>query len=92
MVATARLVLVQLPPDRVLVSKVKLPTHTEVVPPIGAGNAKTVSVVVARQPVMVVKLIIEVPAEIPVATPVDGSIVATPTLELLHVPPPGVEL
>lgn len=57
-----------------------------VVPVIG-NKAFTVRVTLVVQPSVVVYCITDVPAEIPVTTPVVGSIVALDVLLLVHVPP-----
>ena len=85
-VATAVLLLVQTPTPA-LNKVVVLPTHTDVIPVIGAGKGLTNSVVVAMQLVLKVYVIIAVPALTPDATPLKEPIVATAMLLLLHVPP-----
>jgi len=75
------------------VSVVVPPSHADNTPPIGAGAALIETVEVAMQPVFVaVKVIVAVPPEIPVTTPVEELIVATPGEPLIHVPPPSVGL
>ena len=49
-VATVVRLLVHVPPGEVLLNVVVDPTHTEVVPVIGAGASTTVTVVVASVP------------------------------------------
>ena len=49
-VATAGLLLLQVPPLVGLVSVVQFPSHTLNEPPIAAGNVFTVSTAVAEQP------------------------------------------
>ena len=51
-VATAVLPLLHAPPEVPLVNVVVLPMHTESVPPILAGSAYTVTILVAAQPVV----------------------------------------
>jgi hypothetical protein len=69
-------------------------THTVNVPVVAGGNEFIVSVAVRAQPVVLeVKVTVAVvPPVIPPATPLDVPIVPLAVGELLHVPPPGVEL
>jgi hypothetical protein len=53
MVATLVVPLVQVPPDVALVNVLVLPTHTDSEPLIAPGNALTVTILVAAQPVEV---------------------------------------
>jgi hypothetical protein len=60
---------------------------------MAVGDKLTVTVVVTLQPAVDVKVILLVPVDMPVTTPVDGepvepAIVATPVLPLLHTPLP----
>jgi hypothetical protein len=55
-------------------------------PVIEAGNALTVTVAVAVEPVLAVKVIVVVPADMPVTTPEDAPIVPTAVLLLDHEP------
>jgi len=50
------------------------------------GVGLTVNVIVLKHPVVAVKVIIEVPADTPLTTPVADPMVATPVFELTHVP------
>ena len=59
--------------------------HTVIIPPIAGGTVFTVIMVVVIQPAVDVKVIIDVPAEIPDTVPVVEPIVILPLL-LLHVP------
>jgi len=88
-VATAASVLLQVPPVMVSVHVVVRPIHTVAAPVITDGIGVTVTVAVEKQPVGMVKLIIAVPPEIPVTTPVVGFTVATEVVLLLHVPGSG---
>lgn len=63
-----------------------LPSHTSVVPVIMEGKGKIVTRVVAKQPVGRVKVIIVVPAEIPVVIPLKEPILATDVEDENHVP------
>jgi len=54
MVATAVLLLLQVPPASVLARAVVLPTHTLVVPVMVAGRDMMLTVVVIAQPVLMV--------------------------------------
>jgi hypothetical protein len=76
----------QIPPGVALVSKVDDPLQTLAVPPIAAGAALTVIVVVLKHPVGKVYVIVEVPAATEVTTPVP-EIKATLASLLLHIPP-----
>ncbi len=51
------------------------------------GSGLTVIVFALKQPVLIVYLITDVPALIPVTIPEDDPIVATPVLVLVQVPP-----
>jgi hypothetical protein len=85
-IAALPLLLLQVPPDEVLLRVVVSPAQTTVVPDIVAGNGFTVTVVTMMQPVPRVYVIAAVPNEAPVATPDDEPIV-TFALLLLHMPP-----
>lgn len=91
-VATAVLLLLQVPPGKVFDNIVAPPLHSTVVPVMGAGNGFTVMGVITKQPTGVEYLIFVTPAETPVATPVTGSIVAIGVLKLLQVPPGVISL
>jgi hypothetical protein len=86
-VATAVLLLLQLPPGEDEVRVVVSPTHTLAAPLIVPGPAFTVTTVVAKQPVEPVYVIVAVPTLTPQNIPVDTPTVATAVLLLLHVPP-----
>jgi hypothetical protein len=90
-VATPVALLVHVPPVVVLVRIVVLPTQTTAVPPIVAGRAFMVIVVVLIQPVDNAYVIRDVPAPTPLTSPEPASIVAAVVLELVHVPPAGVD-
>src|ERR1043165_9320188 len=85
MVATLVLLLCHVPPIA-LVSMVVSPWQTDNVPPVAAGNALTVMVVVLVQPEAVVIVIVVVPAVMPVTTPEVAFTVPTAVLLLLQVP------
>ena len=89
MVATAVLVLLQVPPEVASLNVVVKPTHTVEVPEIAAGKGLTVTLVTARHPVLSTYEITATPPVIPVTVPEVASMVAIAVLELLHVPPPG---
>jgi hypothetical protein len=76
----------QEPPAGVLVIVAVVPTHTADGPPIAVGNALTVMMLMALQPVVAVMVIIHVPAPMPVTTPVVASTDAIVGQVLLHVP------
>jgi hypothetical protein len=99
MVATAGVALVHVPPPTVELNVVLPAIHASVVPDkvpaLGAAVMVTVlvSVASAHPPVPVtVYVITDVPALTPVITPVPPTIVATPGLALVQVPPPTVEV
>jgi hypothetical protein len=84
-VATLTLLLFQVPPGVALVSREVLPTQALVVPPIGAGDALTVTVADIAQVFGRVYVILAVPIEMPARLP-DGVIVATRGSLLVHIP------
>jgi hypothetical protein len=86
-VATLVGLLLHEPPPVKLVSVVVPPSHTCKVPVIGNGTGFTVATAVLKQPVPSVYVIVVVPLEIPVSTPVVTSIVPTAGVVLAHVPP-----
>jgi hypothetical protein len=88
-VAIVPSILLHVPPARVLFHKVVRPVHTVADPVIAGGKGLTVTVVVEKQPEGMVKLIIALPPEIPVTTPVAGFTVATEVVLLLQVPGSG---
>ena len=88
--ATAGALLDHAPPPVALVNVVEVAGQIINEPTMAAGSGLTVSVRVRKQPVPSVYEIVDVPAAIPVATPVDDNIVATVVLLLDHVP--GVEV
>lgn len=83
--ATEGVVLVQVPPETVLVSVVVVATHSEAVPPIADGVALTVTIAVREQPETVYD-IVAVPAVMPETTPVPDITDATPGLPDDHAP------
>jgi hypothetical protein len=89
-VATAGLLLLHVPPVIALVNVLHEPSHTCGVPVIGYGARMMVTTFVAIHPVDKVYTIVTVSTELPVITPVTGSMDATNGLVLLHVPPGGV--
>lgn len=90
MVATVVGLIAHAPPAGVPVSVVLLPTQVAAVPVIGLGSGFTVTVVVRIQPVPSVYVIVVVPAERPLTTPVVVLISAVPGRLLAQVPPAGV--
>ena len=86
-VATARTLLVQVPPATELLKVVVPPTHIEVIPDIAPGTGLTVTSTVFVQPVEVcVNVIMDVPGATPVTRPPPRVMVATPVDALVHVP------
>jgi len=85
-VATEVLLLLQLPEAEPSLRLVVEPWHTEATPSIDDGNGLTVTTAVVWQPVGNTKMIVEVPADSPVTTPVVPPISAMPVALLLHVP------
>jgi hypothetical protein len=79
-------------PPPVPVNVVVVPTHVVATPPMAAGSGLTVRIPVRRQPVLSVYVITELPAVMPVATPLVPSIVAIDVFWLAHVPPVTVLL
>jgi hypothetical protein len=86
-VALPLLLLLHVPPVVALLKDVVAPIHTLIVPDIADGAVLIVTTLVIIQPVASVYVISEVPADIPVTTPVEEPTVATVGLLLLHVPP-----
>jgi hypothetical protein len=87
-VATEGLLLPQTPPAVMSVRVV----DDVMIPAIGAGSALTVASLVATQPEVSVYVIVVVPTDIPVTTPVDEPTRATPTPALDQVPPVAILL
>ena len=85
-IATEPLLLLHVPAPDEFVSVVVLPEQSVSVPEIAAGNAITVTVRVAMQPSVDVKVSVVVPAAAPVTMPLDEPISAIDVLALLHVP------
>jgi len=90
-VATAMLLLLQVPPDKVLLSVVVPPTTSAPVPAIAGGLLLTVTIFVTRHPPAIVYEIVTFPPLIPVTIPEVDPTVPTDIPLLLQVPP-GVEL
>jgi hypothetical protein len=86
-VATAVLLLLQLPPAVASLSVMVSPAHTAVLPVIANGKGKTVNGDAAIQPVGNVYVIFVVPAVIAYTVPDEEAMVAIAVLLLLHVPP-----
>lgn len=86
MLATPELLLLHVPPPDVFVSVLVSPRHTDVFPPMVAGNGFTVTVAVILHPVGIVYVIVAVPPAIPVTIPEEIPTVAIERLLLLHVP------
>ena len=82
--ATAVLPLLHVPPA-VMSPRVVVPdTHSDVVPVMPAGDASTVSTRVALHVPPKEYVMLVVPADTPVSTPVEDTIVPTAVLLLLH--------
>ena len=90
--AIAGLLLVQVPPGMALLSEPVVVMHTSELPVMAAGASSTVTLVLAKQPAAMVYRMLVVPASTPVAMPVPRPMVATPGIELVHVPPGTVLL
>ena len=73
-VATRVLPLLHTPPATLLLNGTLCPVHTLDGPDIGPGTPYTVKVTVVLQPVLSVLMIVAVPAEMPVTSPVVASI------------------
>ena len=86
MVATATLLLFQVPPLE-LVRVDEAPIQTLATPVMAPGTGLTENVVVAMQPVGKVYDIVAVPEVTPYASPEDRPMVATAALLLVHMPP-----
>jgi hypothetical protein len=86
-VATDVALLLHVPPNVASVKVVVALVQTVDAPPIVAGRAFTVTVLIAMQPAEVVYVIIGLPAVTPVTTPFDEPTVANDVLPLLHAPP-----
>lgn len=85
-VAIVGLLMLHEPPVVRSLNVVHIPSHTEVVPVIAAGNGFTVTFAVALQPVVVdVAAMVTTPLATPVTIPVVAPTVAIPVLLLLHV-------
>jgi hypothetical protein len=82
MVATPVLLLLHVPPGVISDKLVVRPTQTLSVPVIAAGFGLTVMITVAIQPTGDVAVMVTVPAETPVTTPVDEPTVAIRVLFL----------
>lgn len=92
MVAAPGVLLVHTPPVVASVNVIVEPTHTLDAPEIAAGTGLTVTKNVFAQPVPSVYVIMAVPGETPVTSPVPDPMVATLRLPLLHVPPADTSL
>ena len=86
-VATAKLLLLHVPPAVASISMVLAPAHTEVTPVIAAGSRFTVTAIAAAHPAAVVYTIVVVSADTPATMPEARPTLATPVLTLLHDPP-----
>jgi hypothetical protein len=84
------ILLLHTPPATASVKVVVVPTHISKMLVIGLGGGAAVTVVVIVQPVAAeVKVITDVPEIAPDSTPELRSIVATPVVALVQVPPPA---
>ena len=88
-VATLVLPLDQVPPPVASLRVVVKPLQTVAIPVMDEGNGFTVTTFVAIQPVARVYVIVELPDDTPVTSPVDKPTVAIAVLPLVHVPPPA---
>ena len=88
-VAMPALLLPHTPPPAASVNAKVDPAHTGALPVIGVGNAVTVTVAVAVQPVETMYVILLVPEATPLTTP-EKVTVATLVLLLVHDTPPEV--
>ena len=86
-VATAVLLLLQVPGTVASLRLVVKPTQTAGFPSIAVGNGLTVTTTVARQPTGEVAVMVVVPGVMPVTRPVEALIVAMPGRLLLQVTP-----
>lgn len=86
-VATAVLLLLQVPPVVEFVRVVVAPSHTVKEPLMADGSGFTTNVVVLVHPALMWYVIVAVPAVTPVTSPVPVLTVAIAVLLLLHVPP-----
>ena len=86
-VAIPVLLLIQLPPLIASERSIEVPTQTIDGPEMAEGDGVTEIVVVVKQPVARATVIIVVPNEIPVTTPVNIPIIATDGLLLVQLPP-----
>src|SRR4051812_35519557 len=77
----------QVPPERPSPRLMTEPIHNPVMPVIGAGAALTVATAVTKQPAGAVYVIMAVPDDRPLTTPVLRPMGATDGLLLVHVPP-----
>jgi hypothetical protein len=91
-VAMPVLLLLHTPPPTPSLSKIVLPIHTAVVPPMAVGARFTVIVLLTVQLPPREYVISDVPADMPVTIPVEKPIVATPVLLLVQPPPPTPSL
>jgi hypothetical protein len=78
--------LLQVPPAEASDKVIVAPGHTSVGPETGAGNGFTVSGIIVRQPPPNEYVMVTTPVATPLTSPA-VSIIATPGLLLLHVPP-----
>lgn len=89
-VPTAVLLLIHVPPVALLLNGVHWPSQALSVPPMLPGNAYTVTTAVVRQVVVDdVKVMVAVPAPMPVTVPPE-EMMATEVGDALQVPPPAV--
>lgn len=91
-VATVDGVIVHIPPPPVVSDNVVVaPTHTVPLPAIMPGRGFTLTSFVLKQPVaLILYVIVVVPADTPITTPVVLPTVPTAVVLLSHVPPAGV--
>jgi hypothetical protein len=85
-VAMMGLLLLQVPPLVISVSVMDDPIHNVDEPVMAEGGVFTVTVVLAKQPAVLVNVMTDVPAVPPVTIPVEVPIAAIAGLLLVHVP------
>ena len=84
--------LIQSPPGVKSYRSVVEPEHTVAVPEIACGSGFTVTLFVTLHVVGSVYVIVALPADRPVAMPLDGSIDSVDELLLVHAPPVGLDV
>jgi len=90
MVAVAVVLLVQLPPPGASLNIIKEPVQTNVGPAMVPGTGLIVTAETVLQPGANEYVIADIPAAIPVTTPVEETMVAIVVLALVQLPPDAV--